>query len=483
MFVRLLSVVCLSLAALLSTALPLNAAAPLSAAKLQQRLDDVLDSHPTAKRTTVTLKVIDLETGETIYDRGGDRLQVPASNLKIYTSACALDLFGPEHRFKTIVRTDGDIVDGVLHGNLLLIGGGDAMFTSKDLRKLTKRVVEELGIKKIVGKVVVDNSRYAPRLKGPGWMWDDEPSYYNMSVTPLMVDFNVLTVKLMPDSEGFVYAKLDPPSVSPELFSVDEQTAYGDALATRRPFTEAIEYRGDRQFDESQDVRMTMHDAGPWAAGVFTQMLADERVNFTPPAKGAAPPARAGVEPRELVHEGPTLAETLEHFNHVSENAIGEVLLHEIAIAKGSKRPDWPQGAKAISDWLVETAQLEPGSFRLVDGSGLSRYNLISADSALRLLKYLNESEDFEPFFKSLPTSEVKLADADLEGASDRSDVPRVAAKGGSMSSVSTMSGYLRTLDGRRLGFSLLANGFIGNNQPVFDLRQQVWRELVKYQP
>jgi D-alanyl-D-alanine carboxypeptidase/D-alanyl-D-alanine-endopeptidase (penicillin-binding protein 4) len=479
MLVRSLLVVFLAIAAVQVAA----AVDPLDAKTLAASLDKVLDDHPTAKRTTVTLKVVDLQSGETIYDRGGDRLQVPASNLKIYTSACALDAFGPDHRFKTIVRADGPIENGVLRGNLKLIGGGDAMLTSKELRKLAKQVIDELGVRQIIGEVVVDNSRYAPRLKGPGWMWDDEPSYYNMSVTPLMVDFNVLTVKLTPDAEGFVYAKLDPPSNSPELVSVGADGAAGNALATRRPFAEPIEYRGDRKLDKPTELRMTMHDPGPWVAGMFSQMLAEEGVNFSPsPRKQAANP-NDKTPSREIVHEGPTLAETLKHFNHVSENAVGEVLLHEIALARGVERPDWPDGAKLISEWLVEQAKLQPGSFRYVDGSGLSRYNLISADSSVRLLQYLRQSDDFEPFFKSLPTSEVKLDDAATAGSKDTSTEPRVSAKGGSMSSVSTMSGYLRTLDGRLLAFSLLANGFIGNNEPVFDLRQQVWRELVRYRP
>ncbi len=479
MLVRLLFGFCL----LVATVRSASAADSLDAAALEKQLDAVLDNHPTAQRTTVTLKVVDLESGETIYDRGGDRLQVPASNLKIYTSACALDTFGPDHRFQTIVRADGPIENGVLRGNLTLIGGGDAMLTSKDLQKLAKRVVDELGIRQIIGDVVVDNSRYAPRLKGPGWMWDDEPSYYNMSVTPLMVDFNVLTVKLTPDAEGFVYVKVDPPSNYPELVSVGAEVAAGNALATRRPFTEPIEYRGDRKLDKPTELRMTMHDPGSWVAGMFSRMLAEEGVNFSPPSRKAVAEPNDEATARELVHEGPTLAETLKHFNHVSENAVGEVLLHEIALARGVERPDWPDGATAISKWLVEQAKLEPGSFRYVDGSGLSRYNLISADSAVRLLQYLKQSDDFEPFYQSLPTSEVKLDEATLAGASDQSPAPRVSAKGGSMSSVSTMSGYLRTLDGRLLAFSLLANGFIGNNELVFDLRQQVWRELVRYQP
>jgi D-alanyl-D-alanine carboxypeptidase/D-alanyl-D-alanine-endopeptidase (penicillin-binding protein 4) len=98
----------------------------------------------------------------------------------------------------------------------------------------------------------------------------------------------------------------------------------------------------------------------------------------------------------------------------------------------------------------------------------LSRYNLISADSAVRLLKYMHTSQHFDVFFASLPSEEVDGRTA-------------VWAKGGSMTAVSTISGYIRTDQGRLLAFSLLANGFIGDNKPVFNLRQRVWRELVRF--
>lgn len=480
MFVRLLLVV----VAVSITVPAAQSAERLDGKTLEKRLNAVLDRHPTAERTTVTLKVVDLASGETLFDRGGDRLQVPASNLKIYTSACALDTFGPGHRFKTVVRAVGPIENGVLQGDLQLIGGGDAMLSSKDLQKLARRVLEELGVKTIQGDVVVDNSRYPLRMLGPGWMWDDEAEYYNMSVTPLMVDFNVATVKLTPDAQGMATAALAPPSNQPPLVGVAESTNSGGPLAWRRPFTTPIEYRNDRKLEKPADVRLSVHDPAAWVAGMFTEMLQEAGVEFSPAkTKGASAAVKSKRTTKDLVHEGPTLAETLKHFNHVSENAVGEVLLHEIAVARGVERPDWPDGAKMISEWLVERAKLAPGSFRYVDGSGLSRYNLISADSSVRLLQYLKQSDDFEPFFQSLPTSEVALDRETLAGASDKSKTPRVSAKGGSMSSVSTMSGYIRTLDGRLLAFSLLANGFIGNNQPVFDLRQKVWRELVQYQP
>ena len=377
-------------------------------AELLASLDEVLDSDPTSRRTTVALKVIDVATGEVLYDRHGDRLFTPASNLKIYTSACALDTFGPGHCFPTQITAAVDDKSHTIQGDLKIIGGGNAMLSSQELGKLADKILDEWNVKTLQGKVVVDNSRYSDTQLGPGWMWDDQPYYFNMRVTPLMVDFNV-------------------------------------------------------------EKRIAVDDPHAWVASMFTEMLRKRGVKIESPQASASPAAV-----RTLALDGTKLSETLRHFNHKSENAVGEVLLHEIAIAGGIKRPSWPDGAKLITNWLHDTAGLEKGSFKLVDGSGLSRYNLISADSSVKLLAFMRGHKHYQTFFDALPAYDVD--------ASNGKTQKLVRAKSGGMSGVSTISGYAQTLDGRQLAFSLLGNGFIGSSKPVRDLRGKVWQVLVRYQ-
>lgn len=398
----------------------ISGACALDRADLQAALDRVLNASPTARRTTVALKVVDLKSGEVLYDRFGERLFTPASNLKIYTSACALDLFGPEHCFPTQVTARVDLEQNAIIGDLELVGGGNAMLNNVELGHLADQVVRKWNVKHIHGSVVVDNSRYSNTQLGPGWMWDDQPYYYNMRVTPLMLDFNVEKVPGKFDSDG------DP-------------------------------------------VRRAIADPQAWIANKFRDLLLARGVTLEATEANAK-----SVQKRTITHLGTPLAATLKHFNHESENAVGEVLLHEIAIAKGSTRPNWSPGAQSITDWLHKTAGLEQGSFRLVDGSGLSRYNLISADSSVKLLAFMRKHQHYSTFFAALPEYGVEA----------RSGEERmlVRAKSGGMGGVSTISGYLQTLEGRQLAFSLLANGYIGSAEPVFLLRKQVWSELVKYQ-
>jgi len=461
-------------------------AKPLNERALRQSLDNLLDSHPTALHTTVTLKVVDLDTGDVLYDRGGDKLLTPASNLKMYTSACALDLFGPLHRFDTRLIATGPINEsGILQGDLILVGGGNSMLSNHDLALLAGRVVEQWHVRRIEGHVIVDNSRYAPRLKGPGWMWDDDPDYYNMSITPLMVDFNVLVARLSTAKDGSVEATLIPKSAYPPIRKIPNGVGPSiESKITRQPFQEPLLLSGSVAPEQPTDSKLTMHDPGPWIAAMFVQMLVDRQVEFADAPAESFSSTTESLQPstaaKEISYTGSTLTETLRHFNHVSENAVGEVLLHEIAIARGIQQPSWPDGAEAISQWLVQTAGLEPGSFRLVDGSGLSRYNLISATSAIDLLTFMQQHPHAAVFASGMPN----LDHIEWSGVpDDEFDPESVRAKSGGMSGVSTISGYLQTRSGRRLAFSLLANGFIGKNTPLLDLRGKVWRQLVQYQP
>lgn len=459
-------------------------AAPLDGPALRGALDALIDGHSSARRTTVYLKVVDLQSGKVLYDRGSDKLLTPASNLKIYTSACALDTFGPDHRFATRLTLSGEFEEqGTLRGDLVLVGGGDAMLTSADLAKLADRVVDELGIRRVEGRVLVDNRRYAPRLKGPGWMWDDEPDYYNMSITPLMVDFNVLTVRLAPRPDDSVAATLVPAASYPSIVRDPRLESEEEPTITREPFTEEIHYSSESSIEEPIEQQLTMNDPAPWVASLFRQQLIDRGVGFL--VEQTFGPHQQPTDPiagQSLVHHGPTLFETLNHFNEESENAVGEVLLHEIAIASGRPQPTWADGAEAISHWLTNTAGLDAGSFRLVDGSGLSRYNLISADSSIKLLTFMQQHKHSARFFKALTEYELELAEIDWPDAPAAGfDPQRVSAKSGGMSGVSTISGYLRTLDNRLLAFSLLANGYTGTNKPQLDLRKKLWHTLVEY--
>lgn len=499
---------------------PRLAAEPaLDAPALKAELDALLRTHPTQKRTTVALKVVDVQTGEVLYDRLSDRLMTPASNLKIYTSAAALALLGPDARWDTQWRSDTKPVRGNLRGDLVLVGFGDPMFSAKQLRASLTKLVETQKLRSIAGKVRVIRPEGWSSLpdKGPGWMWDDEPDYYNMTITPAMMDFNVLSVRVEPSPKPGdpMNVFVTPPTRYPIVKHADPSPAGTNPAwrvgftasepregeptprvrIDRTPFQDDIEVQGSlRAGAKPAESRITMHDPERWIASVATVMLDELGVKVLDrqlprtTAPDRLPPILLDTS------RGKSLAEASKHFLKVSENAVGELFLLTLAKTHGDHdrfgpEVSWPKGAAAISNWLVQQAGLDEGSFRLVDGSGLSRYNLISADSSIRLLRHMASHEHFEPFFDGMPIYKVALPLANAQGQAHWNGTPlaefspeRVFAKPGGMSGVNTISGYLDTLDGRRLAFSLLANGYIGSSAPVRDLRGKVWATLIRYQ-
>jgi PBP4 family serine-type D-alanyl-D-alanine carboxypeptidase len=448
--------------------------APAQERSLGERLIEVIDGDTATARTFVGVFVTEADTGRELFARFEHRLFTPASNVKLYTSAAALDTWGPDHRFRTELLARGTLSeDGTLNGDLVLVGGGDPVLRSEHLRALAARVPAELGIRAVAGRVVVDDSLYAPRLKGPGWMWDDEPDTYQMSVTALMLDHNVLTVRLF-EHEGRVAARLDPAADMPPI--VNAMRDLRAATVTREPFTDVILVRpatGEAPFQPTS-VSLTMHQPSPWIASVFTRMLADAGVKV----QGNSVLVGGGEPLGRLAHDSVPLREILALFNKPSENAIGEMLLHNLAVQRGTLPATWTAGEAALRDWLVATVGLEADSFHIVDGSGLSRYSQITPAGTVRLLTHMWNHPQRVAYLESMP-----VAGVDGTMRSRLVNTPaqaRVFAKTGTMGGVSSLSGYVQTTDGKWRIFSILTNGFVGSSRSARDLQDRICVELVQ---
>ncbi|MBQ0982306.1 D-alanyl-D-alanine carboxypeptidase/D-alanyl-D-alanine-endopeptidase, partial [Micromonospora sp. M61] len=153
--------------------------------RLHATIDTILaDTRLAGAQASVV--VVDTGTGQTLYDRNGDRRLVPASNTKLMTSTAALELLGPGHRFTTDVRTSGKRRAGLLSGNLYLRGGGDPTMLAADYDALAAQVAAD-GVRVVAGNLIADDTRYDRTRLGPDWTWDDEPYYYAAQVSALTV--------------------------------------------------------------------------------------------------------------------------------------------------------------------------------------------------------------------------------------------------------------------------------------------------------
>ena len=475
----------------------------LSPGALASRLDALIDGNPQTRRTTVALTVVDLENGMPVYSRNAEDLLVPASVQKLVTSAAALDLLGPEtrqtHRLALLGRWRAP---GVFAGDLAIETFSDPMFSDADLAAMVQQLVQDTGLVRLEGRITLGGLDW-PEGKGPGWMWDDEPAAFSAPVSKAVLNRNTVRVRVAPQAGDGVRVTLVPQTDYPPIVRIDPPPALSAsaraALAPaaraaydrsqrfaieRLPGTDAVRIVGRNAPARGQELTLGIKDPGAYLLGVTRALLARAGVDVS-----AATALRIAADPRaplaaQVLRPGASVAQAVHEFNRESENIIGEVLLLMLAQRFG-ELPTWAEGARVIGEWLTARTGAPEDAFRLMDGSGLSRYNLMSADVLTRLLASMTRHAAFPVYFDSLPRYRVVLERGTRFDGKEASafDAQRIVAKPGGMAGVATIAGYLQTFDGRWLAFAMLTNGNNGTNRHARALRNDIWAELVRYRP
>ncbi|MGC5286883.1 D-alanyl-D-alanine carboxypeptidase/D-alanyl-D-alanine endopeptidase [Micromonospora sp. DT231] len=455
--------------------------------RLNATIDTILaDARLAGAQTSVV--VLDTSTGQTLYDRNGDRRLIPASNTKLLTSTAALELLGPGHRFSTDVRATGKRRAGLLSGNLYLRGGGDPTMLATDYDALAAQVAAD-GVRVVAGNLVADDTRYDQTRLGPDWTWDDEPYYYAAQVSALTVAPNT------DYDAGTVIVHATPatrPGAAP-VISTTPPTAYvridnrARTVADGATSISIERVHGDNTVVVSGQIAVgnepvsdwvTVEEPAGYAADVFRAALHRHGVRMLgrtvlgqPTPETADPVAR---------HESMSLGELMTPFLKLSNNGHAEVLTKEIGRVR-SGSGTWTAGLTAISEYVAD-AGLDTGKLRQRDGSGLSRRNLVPATEFVDLLSAIRAEPWFATWYSALPiagqpdrfvggTLRSRMANTPAAG--------NVHAKTGSLTGVSGLSGYVTSADGRLLAFSILLNNYLAAS--VKPLEDQIAVALAGY--
>ncbi len=202
--------------------------------KLKSDIDKILNV-PLFIPSHVSIKVVSVRTGESLYEHDSEFLMNPASNVKLFTSAAAIGVLGKDFQLKTSVYADSIMQNGVVIGNLYLKGFGDPLLSTNDLDSLARFLVQK-GITRITGGIVADNSFFDDRHWGLGWTWDDEPDPDAPFISALTVNKGCVSVAAFSDSAK-VFLSLTP--VSSFIRGVNTATVARDSimrpLKLRRP--------------------------------------------------------------------------------------------------------------------------------------------------------------------------------------------------------------------------------------------------------
>lgn len=439
---------------------------------LSDRIEAVLQQPSFQRLSFVGVHVVDTKTNDVLFSQMADKLFTPASNTKIFTSAAALDAFGPDYRFTTTVVPNGELTGTELKGDLVLRAGGDPTLFTDELEALADQVAEK--VKTVSGSLVVDVSLFNSPRKGPGWMWDDNPSPYSMSISAIMLNYNTTRIQVRQEGADLI-AEFFPPTAYPTISMLGGD---GPVTIDRKPFEATFTVTGS-QLPEASIVQSTLavSDPAPWVGNVFYAMLTKRGVEFAPSAEPVqVSQSLIPGEPLATINSKP-MSEILSLFNKPSENAIGEMLLHQLSGPTAEKPANWNTGSAALEIWLTETVGVQKGNFRLDDGSGLTRYNLVTPRAITQVLQHMATHPNANTFLASLPIGGV---DGTLSGRMQTlPPTTEIHAKTGTMSGVSCLSGYAKNAEGEWKTFSIMINGYVGSSSAARQLQDAICVELV----
>ena len=438
------------------------------------QMDDIFND-PSFSNANWGVVIQSLETGEYFYKRNEDKLFLPASSLKLFTTAAGLIILGPEYRFTTNIYKRGIIDGSILKGDLIIQGRGDPTISERfyggDMLRIYNLWADsllELGIEEIVGNIIGDDSEFDDRGLGEGWAWDNESYWYSAQASAISfndncVDISVFVKQDKKTSKVFIYPDTKYVTVSNEVTVVPKDSTT-DIDVYRERGTNLITVSGTiKQNSDTVRTFCTVNNPARFAMVTLKNVLERKGIKITGSSMVVDDlPRPIDYKQAELLFTNSSLPlkEIIRVVNKNSQNFYAEQILKTIGLETahyGTRE----NGIEAEFD-VFKDMGINTDGMIIVDGSGLSRLNLVSPRHFISLLNYMFKSKFFIPYFNSLPIAGVdgtlgsRLKNTRAEG--------KIRAKTGYLTAVRSLCGYAFTGDNEPVAFSIIANNF---NVPV----------------
>lgn len=442
--------------------------------------------------------IIDLEQDAVLYARHSDRSFVPASNMKLYTTASALDQLGPDFQYTTTLYADGTVADSVLHGNLVVRGSGDpsigGRFADGDRTLIFRQWAHALraaGIREVRGDVIGDDDVFDDLHLGFGWSWDDTPYWYAAQLGGLVFNDNCVDVSIEGTREGqpgrVTWAPMQTDYV--RVVNATRTVAAGGSIDegyARPAGTNELRLTSRVPEGRTDEESLTVDNPTLFFVHVMRAALVQAGIAVL---GNPVDVDDLSIKPdythltQVAVHTSPPLSELVKVVNKRSHNLYADQLLKTLAVHAVPDTAGSHLGGIEAAMHTFAAARIDTSRIRMVDGSGLSYMNLVTPRMTTRLLRHLWAHPNpavFEAFEASLPIGGVdgSLAGRFREGAAHGN----VRAKTGFITGARTLSGYVTTANGRTLAFSLMCNHYTIPTREVNRMQDALVTLLAAYQ-
>jgi D-alanyl-D-alanine carboxypeptidase/D-alanyl-D-alanine-endopeptidase (penicillin-binding protein 4) len=421
------------------------------------------------KSREVGVNIVQLDTGEAVFSYNPQQPRVIASNSKLFTTSTALDTLGPGFVFETRFLMRGTVTDGVLQGDLGVVGAGDPQISGREYEgdpfgafRPWAAALREKGVRRIAGDLYLAHGLFEALQIHPDWPRDQLAEWYEAPVAALSFSDNCILVRVSPGRAAGQPAVVETVPPIP-IFRVDNTTSTRAKRRGTKLFVgrtdDLLTVRGTIDVNSGPfETWVTVPDPIAYFGGALRAALAEEGIAMDGSLRSVAQ-LPGPVWQRVAVHRS-DLVTAIRTTNKRSQNFYAESLVKQVG-AKRCGRGSWSDGVKVIAELMASIGVL-PGELHMVDGSGMSRENQASPRAITTLLRHMFYHPAGPELVKSLPFS-----GEDNKSWKRRLAAPpylgNVFAKTGTLAGVSALSGYARGVSGKSYAFSILLNGTRGD--------------------
>ncbi len=455
-----------------------------AAAGLRARLDTLLNSHGEPK-VVVGARVVELPSGQVLYDRNGSSPMIPASNMKLLIMAAAIDRLGADYHLKTVLAVRGK--------DLVVIGSGDPVFGDERLAQQRKETITAVfhdwaaklqasGIRQIPGDIIIDDSVFDQQFVHPNWPDDQFQRWYEAPIGGLNFNANCTAVEVSPTSPGQPARVRFVPGNT--LLKMENKTTTGqkDTAAVNRSLSDDRIVVSGTVAKRGVLGPVTVRDPGMYFGYVLKTVLASKGIALHGNVVRQRVRLADGSLPKDChpvaVHRTP-LSDVLRRAGKDSLGMCAEALLKLLGTDDGSRTGSWTAGRSAVEAFLKKVG-VPPGQVIVDDGSGLSRNNRLSAAAMTDVLRHIQAAPGgrFDMLRASLAlagedgTLKKRMRDPHTKG--------RVFAKTGYINGVRTLAGYVHTRSDRWLAFAIYYNQ-AAKTRPLTRIQDDACRLLVNW--
>lgn len=472
-----------------------DSAPPHSALRTASPLHDEIDAlfnDPRFSRALWGVRIESLRDGRVVYARNSEKLVVPASNMKLFTMAATAKRLGWDFTFETRLEAIGTVTDGTLHGDLIIVGGGDpsidsVAFGPAPVFEEWADALKKAGIHRVTGRLIGDDNLFDDEGIGPGWAWDYLNDGYAAPSSALSYNENIAIIRIWPGATVGAPARVEVSPAGHGLTvthtittgAADSQTTVNQ---TRGLNSDDVALRGSIALGRATPLTRTTSVHNPTA--FFVAGLQGALAARGIPVRGGIVDVDALTQP--LSASGRTVIATRKsqplsslgaYFMKESQNFYGETFLKTLGQRFG--RGGTTTAGRSVATDTLTSLGIPEGSFVMYDGSGLSRYNYVSSDAVVALLKYIwNDEAMRAPFMAALP---VGGQDGTLENRMRKTALAgRVQAKTGTISNVRSLSGFVDAPSGERFVFSIIANHFTAGSAAVDEVAEKALLAVIR---